>query len=281
MVGSGTLSVASVQFKVSGDIETNFRAMAHWTKQAARRGAELVQFPETALTGYYRVHVPEVRLIDRDRLARRNAELRALAARLGIWLAYGSTHFAPGNNQPYNSLYLIGPDGKELCRYDKIFLTDVDAVAYLPGNRLVTARVKDFEVGLAICFDMRFPELFRKLMYQEVDLVLISSYQAGGERADNMRTVAPSTLITRASENGVYLSASNTSEAPAWHESMILRFNGQVLARALRHRASLALATLKLSEREAFTDFIRQNAAQSMMDRHPLLGRPLAADPSD
>jgi len=281
MALNGKLTVACVQFRVTGDVEKNYRAMVRWMRRAADLGAELVQFSETALTGYYRVHVTNLRRIDRELLARRNADLCSLAVRLGLWLVYGSTHFPAGAGRPYNCLYLVDPQGRQIGRYDKIFLTDTDAVAYQPGNRLVTARIKDFVVGLTICFDMRFPELFRKLMYQEVNLILISSYQAGGERADHMRTVAPATLITRASENGIYLSASNTSEAPSWHESLIVSFNGRVLARAQRHRPSLALATLDLSERESFTDFIRQNAAESMMDRHPLLGRPLASDPAE
>lgn len=270
------MKIANVQFEITGDIDTNFRRMARWIVRAAGRGAELVHFPETALTGYYRAHVKDLQRIDRDLLARRNSELRALASEFDLWLAYGSTFFAEGKLKPFNSLHLVNPDGEEVCRYDKIFLTDTDAYAYRPGNRLVTVRIKEFKIGLTICFDMRFPELFRRYMKENVNLLLVSSYQAGGLRARNMKVVAPSTLITRAAENGIYLSASNTSEAPSWHEAMIIRFNGQIMAKARRHQPSMALAALDSRDFEQFTDFIRVTARESIRGIHPLLDTPLA-----
>jgi len=271
-----TLKIAAVQFELSGNIDKNYRRMAHWMKKAAGKGAELVHFSETALTGYYRVHLRDILSLDRKLLERRNRDLRNLAAELGIWLAYGSTHFVAGATKPYNCLYLVNPEGCEVCRYDKIFLTDTDVEFYSPGNRLVTAKVKDFKLGLTICFDMRFPELFRRYVEAGVNLVLISSFQAGGERASHMKVVAPANLITRAAENGIYLSAANTSQAPSWHQSMVIRFNGQVLARARRHCPSMALATLDSTDFEPFTDFIRKTAESSMHYTHPLLNVPLA-----
>ena len=281
IISLSRLKIANVQFEVTGDIDTNFRRMARWIARAAGQGAELVHFSETALTGYYRVHLKNLQGIDRDLLARRSSELKALAAEYGIWLAYGSTFFARGNKKPFNSLHLVSPGGEELCRYDKIFLTDTDARAYSPGNRLVTVRIKEFKVGLTICFDMRFPELFRRYMSEKVNLLLISSYQAGGPRAAHMRVVAPSNLITRAAENGIYLSASNTSEAPSWHEAMIIRFNGQILAKARRHQPSMALASLDSTDSEHFTDFIRETARKSICGIHPLLDKPLADQVED
>ncbi|HUU27046.1 MAG TPA: carbon-nitrogen hydrolase family protein [archaeon] len=280
-MNSNTLRIAAVQFPLSGDIDKNYRRMAFWLNKAARNRAELVHFPETALTGYYKIHLEDVGKIDRNVLEGRNLDLRSLARKLGVWLAYGSTHFTPEADKPYNCLYLINPEGREVCRYDKIFLTGTDAECYAPGNRLVTAQVKDFKLGLTICFDMRFPELFRKYSQAGVNLVLISSYQAKGDRARHMKKVAPANLITRAAENGIYLSASNTSESPSWHDSMIIRFNGQVLAKARRHQASMAFATLDSTDSEPFTSFIRQTAQSSLRNTHPLLGRPLAEETLD
>ncbi|MFC1614537.1 carbon-nitrogen hydrolase family protein [Gemmatimonadota bacterium] len=264
-----TLRLASVQIPVTGDINKNYRRMCSWIRRAASAGAELVQFSETALTGYYRIHCLYMSEIDRELLEQRNSDLRKLASEQGIWLAYGSTHFVQEEKKPYNCMYLIDPDGQEIGRYDKVFLTDTDMQAYSPGNSLVTAKIKNFTVGLTLCFDMRFPELFRKYLAAGVDLILISSYQAKGDRADHMRLVAPSTLITRAAENGIYLSCSNTSESPSWHESMIIKYNGVIMAKARRHRASMALATLDKNDSELFTDFIREIACVTMNNRHP------------
>ena len=265
------LTVACVQMPLTGDIDNNFRRMTSWIRRAAAAGAEVIHFSETALTGYYRIHLNDLSLLDRSLLEERNNGLRELAAELGIWLAYGSTHFEPDLEKPYNCLYLIGPDGTEAGRYDKVFLTDTDIQAYSPGNSLVLANIKQFTVGLSICFDMRFPELFRRYLAAGAELILISSYQAGGDRAGHMRYVAPAALITRAAENGIYLSASNTSEAPSWHQSMIIKFNGVVMAAARRHRPSMALATLDRSETEQFTEFIRDTAMRALNYRHPLM----------
>lgn len=272
---SRVLHVAVVQFPLSGDIARNFRNMIKWMEQAASEGAELVQFSEAALSGYYRAHVKDVGAIDRDSLAKCAGQLHRRARELGIWLAYGSTHFEPGLEKPFNSLFLVNPAGEELCRYDKVFLTDTDTQAYSPGNRLTVARIKEFRVGLSICFDMRFPELYRRYMDANVNLVLVSSYQAGGERAEHMRTVAPSTLITRASENGFYLCCANTSEKPSWHEAMVVSFNGVVLASARRHRASMALAELDSRDYEPFTNYIRKTARHVARNAHPVSGERL------
>ncbi len=274
-MAAGQLRIAAVQFPLSGEIDRNYHRMALWLERAAGEGAQLVQFSETALTGYHRVHLDDPQAIDRELLAARNRDLRQLAAGLGVWLVYGSTHFAEPDALPFNCLYAVGPQGRELCRYDKVFLTDTDAQAYRPGNALKVLRIGSFRVGLTICFDMRFPEIFRRYLQAGVNLVLISSYQCRGPRAGHMRLVAPANLVTRAAENGIWLSAANASDAPAWHESMIVRFNGQVLARARRHRASLAIATLDSSDFEPFTDFIRRQALRALEGRHPLTGCPL------
>lgn len=275
-MSSSTLKIATVQFPLTKDIVHNRRRMEFWIEKAASAGAEVVHFSEAALTGYYSIHLKDIEEIDRSLLKEANGRLRELAGKWKVWLVYGSTHFTASSDKPFNSLYLVNPRGRETCRYDKIFLTNTDMEFYAPGNSLVTARIKDFKVGLTICFDMRFPELFRRYNEAGVNLILISSYQAKGERATDMKTVAPANLITRAAENGINLSASNTSEAPSWHESMIIRFNGRVLAKARRHRASMALATLDAKDSEPFTNFIRRTAESSARAVHPVLNTPLA-----
>ena len=277
-MSSSTLKIAAVQFPLTGDIVHNLRRMEFWIEKASRSGAELVHFSEAALTGYYSIHLQDVKEIDRSLLEQANGRLRELAGKWKVWLVYGSTHFTGCSDKPFNSLYLVNPRGGEACRYDKIFLTNTDMEFYAPGNHLVTARIKDFKAGLTICFDMRFPELFRRYKEAGVNLILISSYQAKGERAIDMKTVAPANLITRAAENGINLSASNTSETPSWHESMIIRFNGRVLAKARRHRASMALATLDARDFEPFTSFIRRTAEYSVKAVHPMLNTPLAEE---
>ena len=265
------LTVAAVQVPISADINENLRHMLTWIQRCADRGAELIHFSETILTGYYRLEVNRMSKIDRVKLAEANARLRSFANEEKVWLAYGSTHFDDSLEKPTNCLYMINPKGEEVCRYDKIFLTDTDFEAYSPGDKLQIVNVKGFKVGLTICFDFRFPELYRNYMKAGTDLVLKSSYQSGGDRAVHMARVAPSTIITRAAENGMYVSASNNCNAPSWFDSMIVKFNGIVMAKARRHSPSAAIATLDGTEKEPFTEFIRQKAKLSIQNRHPWL----------
>ncbi len=95
---------------------------------------------------------------------------RALAAELGIYLHLGSLAVLAGNGKVANRAFLIGPDGKILATYDKIHMFDVDlpngeswreSATYEPGTQTVIADLPFAKVGMAVCYDIRFPAIFR------------------------------------------------------------------------------------------------------------------------
>ncbi|MEY4270301.1 MAG: hypothetical protein RLZZ58_1517 [Pseudomonadota bacterium] len=151
--------------------------------QARAAGAAVAFLPEMAA------------LLDKDRsrsAAHVTAEadsplldaLRTLAARHGLWLHTGSTPFLAANDpsRRVNRSHMINSSGDVMARYDKIHLFDVDipggeswreSAAYAPGDAVVTVDTPIGRVGMSICFDMRFAELYRALADKGCDVIAV------------------------------------------------------------------------------------------------------------
>ncbi len=162
-----------VQLSVSDDPARNLPVTISFIREAAGNGAGFVLTPEcTNLLSSDRAYQNEVLCFEEDDPTL--AALRAEADELGIWLLIGSiglkTHDADGRFA--NRSFLIGPKGQIAARYDKIHMFDVDVSAtekyresegYRPGTRAVVADAGFAKLGMAICYDLRFPYLFRAL----------------------------------------------------------------------------------------------------------------------
>ncbi len=168
-----TLKTALVQMTSGNDPASNLTRAEGLIRQAAAGGARFVLTPETtniiSASRKQQAEVLQVEAAD-PTLAR----LRALAAELGITLLIGSLGLKTGDadGRFANRSFLVGPSGDILARYDKIHMFDVDlgndesyreSAAYRPGDRAVVADAGFANVGLTICYDMRFPALFRSL----------------------------------------------------------------------------------------------------------------------
>ncbi len=175
------MQVAAIQFSSGPDLERNLKSMEQRLGDAIAGGARLVVFPEHA-------YLYAERPIWHASLPR-FAELRALfaswAKRHGIFLIPGSLREpVPGKaDRFFNTLPLFGPDGSQLACYRKIFLfraklSDRDyneGEDCQAGVELVTAKVDQHQVGLSICYDLRFPELFRGLKKRGASLIVLPS----------------------------------------------------------------------------------------------------------
>lgn len=165
-----SLTVAAVQMRSGTDIGRNVEAMDALVRDAAGRGARYVQTPE--MTGALVRDRAALKAMLRDEandpvLARG----KALARELGIALHIGSTAIALPDGKVANRGFLIGPDGALRARYDKIHMFDVDldngeswreSATYEAGKQTVVAQVgDDVPLGMAVCYDLRFPQLFR------------------------------------------------------------------------------------------------------------------------
>jgi predicted amidohydrolase len=175
------LTVAALQLNGSSDEEANWRSARGLVERAAAAGARFVATPEN--TNYLGPHEEKVRRAETldGATCQRFAEL---AARLGIHLLLGSfNERSPEAGRCYNTSVLFGPEGKRLAVYRKIHLFDVDlpAVRFLesatcvPGDEVVVATVPWGKIGLSICFDLRFPALYQRLVEMGATLLTVPS----------------------------------------------------------------------------------------------------------
>ena len=172
---------AAVQLNSTSDAEANWASARALVERAAGYGAAFVATPEN--TNYLGPHEEKVRRaepIDGPTVSR----FSALAARLGIHLLLGSfNERAPGEAaRCYNTSVLFGPDGATLATYRKIHLFDVDvsdqvrfqeSATVVAGGEVVVAATPLARFGLSICYDLRFPELYRRLADGGADVLTV------------------------------------------------------------------------------------------------------------
>ena len=162
---------ACVQLRSSEDVATNIQDASRLIREAARTGAQFVATPEnTSLmaadggaklaNSFDEAHDPAL------------PAFAALAKELNIWLLIGSLHIRVDGDKTANRSFLMGPDGTIKTRYSKIHLFDVDldggeryreSSSVAGGDKAVVADTPWGGIGLSICYDMRFPHLYRAL----------------------------------------------------------------------------------------------------------------------
>jgi predicted amidohydrolase len=167
---SARVLAAVVQMTSTTDVERNLAAAEALVTRAAERGARLVALPENfAFLRSEGQPVPEPQALDGPWVSR----MSAVAARLGITLLAGTIPEAvAGDPRVRNTSVLVGPDGRAIAAYRKIHLFDIDlpgmehlkeSRSVAPGEEIVVADTPVGRLGLSVCYDLRFPELYREL----------------------------------------------------------------------------------------------------------------------
>ena len=172
-----------VQLNVSDDPATNLPATLALVRQAAAAGAGFILTPEcTNILSSNRDWQRQVLRPEGEDLTL--AALRAEAAVLGVWLLIGSLGISvsDGGGRFANRSFLIAPDGGIVARYDKIHMFDVavtaqetfrESAAYRPGTRAMVADTPFARLGMSVCYDIRFPHLYRALAQAGAEVLLI------------------------------------------------------------------------------------------------------------
>jgi predicted amidohydrolase len=178
-----TLDVAVLQLSSGENVAENLEVAAELVREAAERGAELVVLPENfAFMGR-----DEDRRAHAERLGDTSAPIQralvALALEHEVTVVGGGM---PEKNDdggpPFNTAVVFDPEGALVARYRKIHLFDVDLAdgtslreskCTAPGSEPVTVQVAGFRVGLSICYDLRFPELYRALVDRGAELLVV------------------------------------------------------------------------------------------------------------
>jgi len=244
----GTLTIGTCQFAVSGSILRNGKTIRRQMTQAAEQGAELVHFPETAVSGYAGVDMPNYVDYDWDLLKRETESIMALAAQLGVWVVLGSSHRLETVTKPHNCLYLIDPTGRIVDRYDKRFCLKAELRRYTPGDHWVTFEINQIKCALLICFDVRFPELYRSLYAQGTQCLFQSFYNARQKGPSVHSDIMVQSMQCRAASNGFWVSMCNASAHYSPYGSVLIRPDGKVVKRLPRHRCGVMVNTVDLSQ---------------------------------
>ncbi|HCZ00755.1 MAG: amidohydrolase [Rhodobacterales bacterium RIFCSPHIGHO2_02_FULL_62_130] len=177
------MRAALVQLTVGDDPATNLPQTLAYIRSAATQGAQFVLTPEcTNALSSNREHQRSVlRHEDQDETL---AALRAQAAESGIWLLIGSLGLltSDADGRFANRSFLISPKGEIAARYDKIHMFDVnvsetevyrESAGYRPGTKTVLADTALAKIGMTVCYDVRFPHLYRRLAKAGAQIITV------------------------------------------------------------------------------------------------------------
>ncbi|MCH8119497.1 MAG: carbon-nitrogen hydrolase family protein [Planctomycetes bacterium] len=248
-MADGVLKIATCQFAVGVSIKRNSRTICVFLHKAKKAKADIVHFSECALSGYVGTDFPNFEGYDWDLLREETQKIMALAAELSLWVVLGSTHPLTKPNKPHNSLYLINPDGKIVGRYDKRFCTPGDLRRLTPGNRFVNFTVNGVKCSLLICFDLRFPEIYRQLYKQKVNCIFQSFYNARQKGPSVHTHIMRQTMQCRAATNHFWTSMSNSSGYYCPYPSCFIQPDGKIIKQLRQNRPGLMVNTVDLSRK--------------------------------
>ena len=180
---TATFKVACIQVNAQNDLAANMDAAAISIRAAADQGADFITTPENVsmMAGGSR-EIREHAMPEETHAAL--AAYRALAGETGVWILAGSLGVALPSGKVANRSYLIDPSGDVSAKYDKIHMFDVDlpngetyreSANFEPGSEAVTAETPWGVLGLTVCYDVRFPQLYRALAHAGAKFLTVPS----------------------------------------------------------------------------------------------------------
>jgi predicted amidohydrolase len=247
-VAKGCLKIATCQFAVGKGIGRNGRQICEFLRKAAKAKADIVHFPECALSGYVGTDFPSFAGYDWDLLKEETLKIMALASKLGLWVVLGSTHRLTESNRPHNSLYLISPQGEIIDRYDKRFCTRQDLRRMAPGDHFVFFTINGVKCSLLICFDLRFPEPYRQLYKKGVNCIFQSFYNARQKGPSVHTHIMRQTMQCHAATNHFWVSMSNASGYYSPYPSCFIQPDGRILRQLKANRPGIMVNTVDLNK---------------------------------
>jgi predicted amidohydrolase len=180
------MHAAVVQLNSQDDVAQNLARVTHWVGQAAKAGARFVTLPENfAFMGEEARKRELAEHLDGAFPGPILDTLSRAAAAHDVWiLGGGMPEKSDDPARPYNTSVLVGPKGGVLATYRKVHLFDVslpdgtalrESQATMAGGEAVTAEVLGVQIGLSVCYDVRFPELYRRLVDQGARVLTVPS----------------------------------------------------------------------------------------------------------
>lgn len=234
-----TALFAVAQMTTTKDRQANLASATALVRDAAGLGAQMVFLPEMwPFIGHDEAKVAGAQDLDGPIVT----AMRELANQLGIWLQPGSfAERSPVAGRVYNTALVIRPDGEVHAIYRKIHLFDIDlpggsvlmeSDTVTPGDRAVVSETPFGGLGLSICYDLRFPHLYRALRAGGADIIVVPAAFTAHTGKDHWEVL----LRARAIEQQVWIVAANqgglhNSKRASHGHSMIIDPWGHVVAR--------------------------------------------------
>jgi predicted amidohydrolase len=233
------LRVAAVQLTTSADRDRNIAVAEALVARAAEAGARLIVLPEK----WHYIHDAEHMPSGAEALDGPSVQAaRGWARTWGVAVVAGSVvERVPGERRSYNTSLLIQPDGAVAASYRKLHLFDVEvggvvyreSAAALAGDEVVTATTLGRTIGMSVCYDLRFPELYRRLTSAGAEILTVPAAFTAATGKDHWEPL----LRARAIENQAFVIAPNqigthANRTSSYGRSMIVDPWGVVLAQA-------------------------------------------------
>ena len=203
--------IACLQMQTGNDLAANLDSVKTMAREAARSGAQFVLTPEYAMMMDGSGRTMRERALEADG-SPALPELQALAKELSVWLLVGSLTLKTSGDRIANRSCLIAADGTVVATYDKIHMFDAtlpdgkvikESSAYCPGDRAVIAETPWGKLGLTICYDLRFPQLYRRLAKAGAHYLTVPSSFQRATGKDHWHAL----LQARAIENACFVFA--------------------------------------------------------------------------
>ena len=254
---SAKLIAACIQTNTTADPAENIARIEPMIREAKERGAKFIALPENTnfmIKGRDRIFAaakPE----DQDIVL---AALKNIAKETGTWILVGSLAIAVGEDKLANRSYLLTPEGKVAAHYDKIHLFDVtlsekefyrESDNIRPGDKAVTAPMPWGELGLTVCYDLRFPQLYRALAKSGADIITIPAAFTATTGKMHWHVL----VRARAIETGCFVLAPaqcghHDANRETYGHSLIVAPDGKILAEGSADQPEIIMAELDLAE---------------------------------
>ncbi|NND64885.1 MAG: carbon-nitrogen hydrolase family protein [Gammaproteobacteria bacterium] len=266
------ITVAAIQLRSSDDIKENIATVSALIRQANDQGAQFIATPEiTSLVDCRPGMLAKKSCHEEDDQAL--AAFSQLAAELKIWLLIGSIPIRSHSEKCVNRSFLLGPNGDIVARYDKIHLFDIslgenetylESARYNPGDDAVIAQVDNLKLGMTVCYDVRFPHLFRDLSKAGAQLITVPAAFARTTGKLHWHVL----MRARAIETSCFVIApaqggKHTDGRETYGHSLIVDPWGQILAEAPGDEPGVIVSTLNLEQ----VDEVRQKMPMLAHDR--------------
>lgn len=207
--------VAAAQMRLSADLEVNEQKILHWARNAAELSIKIVNFPETALTGYL---FEGFKTVDMPRVEACLGRLHQAAQDFGVSLLIGAPQQAGEQGPLYNSIVALLSDSRQLV-YHKMHLVAAENAWFVPGPKPLCFDLEGHKLGVMICRDQSHPALAAELADQGARIIFLCSahyYSLPEARLKQPRNLA--LPLARAVENRSFVCKAN---AVGWNRGLI------------------------------------------------------------